>query len=90
MNRDVFVDTTEKEQDALSLERLLEKDVKGAAELIGKNYAKVSWLVPQAILYVGAKRLKQYLPQVEKLTEGEDERIREYALWAIERLNSDN
>lgn len=90
MNKDIFIDATAEEQDALSFERLLEKDVKSAAKLIGKNYAKVSWLVPQAVLYIGANRLKECLPQIEKLTEDEDLRIREYAIWAKNRLNSDN
>ncbi len=75
------------EREALSPETLLRGSLKGAKELIGSNYARRRHMSSQALLYIGARGLKEYRTILESMRETLPEG---YLHWTLSRLIDEN
>lgn len=73
-----------------SLEKLLAGEELSELQLLaGKNMARQKRILSQALLFAGAKKIKELKPSIENHVQSETKIIREHAEWALKRLNDE-
>lgn len=75
---------------AFSIKNLLAGEYLNELQLLaGKNMARQKRVISQALLFAGAKRIKELKPYIEKHAQSETKSIREHSEWALKRLNDE-